>query len=174
MILLLIALFGFALPVSIAAPVASPAATPVIDAACDVTTSLDGDPGISEETIPGYTSKGKAVYPDPADQYGENGLWIGLPRDGMLVPPNTEINEDGTITWRKFGIYRDKIARGYVDMTASLSDDPAVTAIPHIPDGYGTYGFQVGSMIFPQAGCWDFEISTGTASMTLTLFIPEP
>jgi hypothetical protein len=169
MSLFLIALLALLTPLSIA----TPAATPVLPVSCDVTTSLDGDPGISEETIPGYVD-GKAVYPDPADQYGENGLWIGLPRNGVLVPPNTEINPDGTITWRKFGIYRDKIARGYVEMTASLLDNPVVTATPHLPDGYGTYGFQVGSMIFPEAGCWQFDVTTGVASMTFTLFIPEP
>ena len=145
---------------------------------CDVTTGLDGDPGIPQYLIVGMSelvTKEDLTPEEFADheahEYGEHGLWFGLPEDGVLRPGDTEVTSEGDIEWKKFGFYRDDIARGDIEMTASLRNNPTATFEAFLPDGYGSVGFQVGGGWFTEGGCWDFFITSGTATMEFTIWV---
>jgi hypothetical protein len=158
---------------------AGSAANTQLPRACMVTVNQAGDPGLPQHVIPGFTTlhtpEGRVelpVYPEEHSMYGQNGLWFRIPDNGILAPPDeARINEDGTIEWIKFGIYRDDEARGNVEMTGALRDDPDVKMAAHLPDGYGTVGFQVGGATFPQPGCWEITITSGAAVLTFTIMV---
>jgi hypothetical protein len=148
------------------------------DPACDVTTGRDGDPGIPQYLIVGMAevvTKDDLTPEEFAEhetrEYGEDGLWIGLPEDGVLRAGNIKVTPEGLIEWRKFGFYRDDSARGEIEMTGNRRNDSLATFVPHLPSGYGTYGFQVGSGVFSAGGCWDFEVISGPATMHFMLWV---
>jgi hypothetical protein len=156
----------------------SPTSASVPDPSCDVTTGLDGDPGIPQYLIVGMNElvtkddlTPEEFAEHEAREYGENGLWMGLPEDGVLRGGDIHVTPEGFIEWRKFGFYRDDSARGEIQMKGTRRNDLSATFVPHLPSGYGTYGYQVGSGIFSADGCWDFEVISGPATMHFTLWV---
>jgi hypothetical protein len=110
--------------------------------------------------------------------YGNGSLWIALwwPRRGILagIAPDggaeATIGSDGSIHL-KVGWYRG--LNGKLRIGGRRLDATARPLRAHVPDGYGSSGFQATGIIFPTVGCWQVTGRVGRASLTFVVRVAK-
>jgi hypothetical protein len=83
--------------------------------------------------------------------YGNGKLLVTLTVNGVIVASRDEVRPDGSIWW-KFPWWRQ--VHGDLTITGRRLDAPSPPPKPHIPNGYGDFGFQASGVILPSEGCW--------------------
>jgi hypothetical protein len=135
-------------------------ARPPVDAAggghappCEVT--KPNDVGILGQTESGSYGNGQLSV-------GPFGLWP----DGTVVfrPDGPGFTTADGSLGMKFGWRRG--VRGRLGIEGRRLDAPAPPLRAEVPEGYGEFGFQASSLIFPTPGCW--EVTARVADTTLT------
>lgn len=115
-------------------------------------------------TLPGSAGEPpfeKGALFGSGSSYGNNIVWVGGLGDGGVVQAEAGGN--------KFGWYR--IAEGTLTITGRRLDGQAPPLESHVPEGYGTVGFQSSGLTFPAAGCWEITGHVGTGSMTFVTYV---
>jgi hypothetical protein len=101
--------------------------------------------------------------------YGNDDLWVGgLPTIGVIIGEPRWLMPDGSISW-KLGWWR--IESGQLIITGRRLDGPAPPLRGHVPDGYGSTGFQASGVDLPTDGCWEVTGSVGDASLSVVVFV---
>lgn len=140
-----------------------------VDPDCNVTSNADGEEGSPQYPVPGTLGDREGSLDG---MYGSQGLWIRLPEDGIYRPDIPGwIHADGSVDWGKTGIYRDDEAAGTIDIHGHLTDEQSAMLTAYIPDGYGETGFQVAGIMFPDVGCWNITIASGSATLEFTMWV---
>jgi hypothetical protein len=142
------------------------------------------DPGI--ETAPSMASAlpvtvCPVTVPGPAPEtfaerlfgsaaaHGDGDLWVGgLPDSGVLFAEPQWLMPDGSVSW-KLGWWR--IAAGPLLITGRRLDGPAPALRAHVPDRYGSAGFQASGVDFPTDGCWEVTGRVGDASLIFVVLV---
>ena len=83
--------------------------------------------------------------------YGNGKLLVTLTTNGLIVASGDSVRPDGSIWW-KFPWWRQ--VHGDLTITGRRLDAPSPPPKPHIPNGYGDFGFQASGVILPSEGCW--------------------
>ncbi|MCO5227046.1 MAG: hypothetical protein M9934_02020 [Thermomicrobiales bacterium] len=120
----------------------------------------------------------------------ENGLWISIPTDGvLLIGPAQQVTtrDSKYFGWgsEKLILLRGEGVRGMVEITGQRLDQPSDKAAfndTKVDHFYGETGFVPIALMIPGAGCWQFTATAGDASATWVLDVraflgagtPEP
>lgn len=181
---------------------ATPSATPSAQSECQVTTNADGDPGLPQYLITGFSIVGPgtpgalrvgpdntliftatpgatpvSIYAGPDDFYGQGGLWVALPPTGKVGGVSSSNVGPGNGINVKYPMYRDDEARGRITITGRRLDGAAPPLTASVPEGYGDVGFQATSITYPTSGCWQVTVQSGSATLTfvtLVKIVPAP
>jgi len=126
--------------------------------------------GSCSTTLPnGNTPPGE--HPSSLD-YGNGKLWTNLwPEGVVLMLPERDYATPGGPFAMKWGWWRG--VTGQLTVMGRRLDGAAPPLTASIPDGYGDYGFQSTSIIFPTAGCWEVTGRAGDASLTFVTRVVE-
>jgi hypothetical protein len=100
-----------------------------------------------------------------AEFHGNGSLWVGLWPSNVVA---WEAEPDGSVE-AKFGWWRG--VAGELTVAGRRLDGQAPPLRAHVPDGYGTSGFQATGIAFPTAGCWEVTGRVGSASLTFVTLV---
>ena len=104
-------------------------------------------------------------HPSPT-HHGNGRLWLQLPPNGVVHPPPTWREPDGSIRV-KFPWWRG--VEGILSIRGRRLDESAPPLRARIPSGYGTTGFQSTALFFPTEGCWAVTGAVGTTRLTIVI-----
>jgi hypothetical protein len=177
--LLVAGLVGLALTGCAADPVAGPAATPSTTAAATTApasvgsrvelTARQPDGWIGGKCVatsyaasPETASKMVVRDSGSSDWYGGRDLWTAL-----AASTEAAVLPEGGFSV-KIGWWR--LADSRLQLRAERLDGPG-TAIPDVPDGYGSRGFQASGAVLSALGCWRFTGWTETTEISFVSLI---
>jgi hypothetical protein len=93
--------------------------------------------------------------------YGNDGLWLALPENGVVWNQKQP-------WWRampgKLRIEGRRLDGSHTEMVP----------VAHVPDGYGSIGFQATGWAFPSPGCWEIGARVDEMKLRLVLWVIEP
>ena len=139
-----------------------PTQTPTSAATCPVTLPVPSatiPPAAAQPIIGGQ----QGGAPAPLSMYGNDALWVVIPKDGTIV---ARPDADGWLG-DKLGTVR--LIPGTLTAAVRRLDGPAAPGRVSIPDGYGPSGFQAFGFAVPSAGCW--EITERIAAKELRVVV---
>jgi hypothetical protein len=100
---------------------------------------------------------------------GNDDLWVGgLGTVGVMIGEGQMIEPDGSVGW-KLGWWR--VTPGALAITGQRLDADAKPLVAHVPDGYGTQGFQATGVSFPTDGCWEVTGQAGGEPLTFVTYV---
>jgi hypothetical protein len=101
-----------------------------------------------------------------AGYYGNGALWTVLPADGILY---VRRENDGRLS-TKLPWWRG--VRGTLTIEGQRLDGAGEFSA-HIPDGYGSSGFQATGVYFSDEGCWELRGRAGSAELKFVVNVKD-